>query len=130
MLRRQFLRSIPLAAAEQRDIAVPLARGRIEPEPEGRRHDDDVVFARVHAIGDGPIDRRVIVNVDVGINNRDVLVTHVSCRAAPHCIRNLFRLSTIALIDRDEQIDAGMNGRAPHVGDAGHAGAVEHVPRG
>ena len=72
--------AVPLAGAEQRRIAVALAGRGIEAEPEGRRHDDDVVLAGVHAVSDRPVDRAVVVDVDVVVHHGDVLVAHVRGR--------------------------------------------------
>src|SRR5476651_2071334 len=52
--------AVPFAGTEQGRVAVALAGRGIEPGAERRWHDDDVVFASIYAIGDGPIHRRVI----------------------------------------------------------------------
>src|SRR2546425_6166401 len=102
----------------------------IYPHAEGRGHDDDVVLACIDPVGDRPVHRRIIVDVDVVVDYGDVLVAHVRRRRAPDRVGRLLGLVAIALLHLDQEIDAGMHRRAPHVGYARHAGAVEHVPRG
>ena len=121
--------AIPFAGAELRDVAVAPPGRRIEPGAKGRRHDDDIVLAGIDAIGDRPIDRRVIVNVDIVVDHGDVLVAHMRGRRAPQRVGDLLGLAAIALFDLHHRIDAGLHRRTPHIGDAGHAGAIEHVPR-
>ena len=52
----------------------------IEAGAERRRHDDDVVLASVHAVGNRPVHCRVVVNVDVIVDHGDVFVTYMRRR--------------------------------------------------
>src|SRR5262245_44520 len=71
---------VPFAGTEQRGVAVALAHRWIEAKPEGRRHDDDVVLPGIDAVRDRPVDRGVVVDVDVVVDHCDVLVAHVRGR--------------------------------------------------
>src|SRR4029077_10129340 len=101
----------------------------VQTQSKGRRHDDDVILAGIDAIGDRPVDGAVVVNIDVVVDHGDVLVADVAGRTAPQRVGDLFGLAAIALFDLHQDVDAGLDRRTPHVGDAGNAGAIEHVPR-
>src|SRR5262249_53410905 len=75
--------AIPLSGAEQVGIAVAPARRRIKAGAEGRRHDHDVVLAGIDPVRDGPVDRGIIVDVDVVVDDGDMLVAHMRGRRAP-----------------------------------------------
>src|SRR5687767_4591336 len=121
--------AVPEAGAELRDVAILHRSGRIDRRAEDAGEDHDAALARVHAMGERPVDLLVRRHVDVLFDDVDVLVPVLRGRGAPQRGGDLLRLALVGLLDLHADVHAVGDRVDVDVLDARNAGSVQDVPR-
>src|SRR5262249_48327130 len=75
--------AVPEPGAQPRHVAVLHGRGGIDGRAEDAGEDDQAAFARVHAMGERPVDLLVRRGIDVVVHHDHVLVAVLRGAVAP-----------------------------------------------
>src|SRR5215831_7462817 len=120
--------AVPEAGAEAGDVTIRRRRARIDRRAEDTGEDDETVLARVHTMGERPVDLLVRGRIDVLLDDGDVLVAVLRGARAPQRGRDLLGLALIRLLDLHDDVDAVGDRRHEHVTHARDARRREDVP--